>query len=66
MPIRQGVQLRCRYCRSFIDASMVRKAQVQRDGIKAVIFRKTIPLLVCPVCDTAPQDRGVKMFAPTA
>jgi hypothetical protein len=64
MAIRQGVQKRCRHCGGLIDASTVRAATRKVDDISAVIFRRTIPVLRCPECDTAPQGRSPKVFAP--
>lgn len=57
MAVKIDPKVTCRWCAAKMEARMVQAARTDFDDLTSTIFAHTLPVFLCPSCDTAPTRR---------
>lgn len=55
---------RCTHCKGWVEARMIQSARMEWGDLSTTVFAKSMPVLICSKCDTAPPKDAT--FPPAA
>jgi hypothetical protein len=57
MAVKIDPKVNCRHCSAKMEARMMAAARMAWGDLESIVFAHTLPVFICPTCDTAPQRR---------